>query len=61
MKIRVVLMTENDIDINDVEKGFGISKEEFMDQAKALWNITVLQLAKGNDKCTCESVELVED
>lgn len=61
MKIRVVLMTENNVDINDVEKGFGISKEEFMEKVKALWNIAALRLAKRDDKCTCESVELVEE
>lgn len=60
MKIRVTLMTENDIDINDIEKAYGMSKEEIMDQAKALWNIAALQLANGKDRCSCESVELVE-
>lgn len=61
MKIRVVLMTENNIDINDAIKLYGISKEECLVQAKAAWNIFAAHLSKDNDKIACESVELVEE
>lgn len=55
MKIRVVLMTENNIDVNDVIKLNGISKEEFLSKAKAAWDITALVLSKNTDKMVCES------
>lgn len=61
MKIRVTLMTENDINANDVMTVYGLSKEEFMEQARASWNIAVKLIAKNGDRCSCESVELVED
>lgn len=61
MKIRVKLMTENDIDVNDVIKAYGITKEEFMEQARAIWNIVAKRLERTNEKCTCESVELIDE
>lgn len=60
MKIRVTLMTENDIELKDVIKAYGITKEELIEQARAAWNIAAKQIAGNNEKCSCEAVELVE-
>lgn len=55
MKIRVVLMTEND-------KHVDLPKEQIEEYTKAAWELFFKMLIAGNplDKATVESCELVE-
>lgn len=55
MKVRVVLMTENDKHIDG-------SDEYLSSQAKAVWDIAAAMLTKlsNGEICTCESAEVIE-
>lgn len=54
MKVRVVLMTEND------KHAEGASKEEIERTAKIAWDFVCKQLEKNGEKAICESTELIE-
>ena len=57
MKIRVVLITENDKPIPD-----GYSKEDMELATKYVWDYVIQQMANSvGDKAYVESVELVEE
>lgn len=61
MKIRVTLMREKNIDVNDIVKLYGISKEEYLRREKTKWDIASVLSSKDTEKIACESVELVEE
>lgn len=55
MKVRVVLMTENDKHVEG-------DSEHLNNQAKAAWDIAAAMLTKlsNGEICTCESAEVIE-
>lgn len=55
MKVRVVLMTENDKHLDEIKK------DDIEKMAKLAWDIFCITRSKDGDTCICESIELVEN
>lgn len=63
MKIRVTLLTENDVPFEEALKDSNKTEEEYIHMAKLAWDLLVTLLeakCKPNEKVKCESVEIVK-
>lgn len=61
MKVRVTLIAENEIPLNDIMNITGMSKEEIIKHNQSVWNIVCNTILKGSakEKCTCEAVQII--